>query len=234
MKVSQINSLAIVGAVLMALAVAIHLPSLSSRKLISLPFLFQYEENGIRLSEQTPLGFDTSSSVGVDQIAMPPPTDDGNSPTSNLLISDILDKTRPVNIFASLTRDIEEISTRLNDKNKNTTVLAPLNSAIQSLPRKPWEDPKDYERYGKAQAYVGDEGEDRARQNLKRFVEAHLVPASPWKEGEEIETVGGGKVSWAKDGDKILIQPGNIEVDSFASQVPNGEVWILKGVINYQ
>ena len=29
------------------------------------------------------------------------------------------------------------------------------------------------------------------------------------------------------------IQPGDIEVSSVASRVSNGEVWIIKGVVNY-
>ncbi|RWR00014.1 hypothetical protein C8Q69DRAFT_453344 [Paecilomyces variotii] len=173
-------------------------------------------------------------STAPDEDVNPPSKSKQNDPTSNLIVSDILSKTRSVNIFAGLTRDFEPVSTRLNDKSKNTTVLAPKNSAIQALPRKPWEDPEDYERFGEVDAYKGPEGEDRAQNNLRRFVEAHLVPASPWKEGEEIETLGGRKLSWTKDGDKLYIQPGNIEVDSVASQVSNGEVWIIKGVVNYQ
>lgn len=128
-----------------------------------------------------------------------------NDPTSNLIVSDILSKTRSVNIFAGLTRDFEPISTRLNDKSKNTTVLAPLNSAIHALPRKPWEDPEDYERFGEVDAYKGPEGENRAQKNLRKFVEAHLIPTSPWQEGKEIETLGGGKLRWTKDGDKIFV-----------------------------
>jgi hypothetical protein len=207
MKIGHISKIAVVGTtVICSVATAIQLPSLSKRNRIPLPFLFQYEDNNIHINQQTPLAFEGSSPVDADHVAMPPTTGDNNNPTSNLFVSDILDKTRQVNIFASLSRDIEEISTRLNDKGKNTTVLAPLNSAVQSLPRKPWEDPEDYARYGEAHAYTGDEGEDRARRNLRRFVEAHLVPASPWKEGEEIETVGGGRVSWVKQGDKILVR----------------------------
>ena len=91
--------------------------------------------------------------------------------------------------------DIETISKRLDDSSKNTTVLAPLNSELQKLPRKPWEDPEDYNALG-AEAYTGNEGEDRAHRNLRRFVEAHVVPTSPWQEGEKVETVGGGKVWW--------------------------------------
>lgn len=159
----------------------------------------------------------------------------GNSddPSSNLFVSDILAKTRQVSIFASIVRDFAPITDRLSDQQQNTTVLAPLNSAVQALPQKPWEDPADYARYGAEQAYQGSDGEDRARRNLRRFVEAHLVPVNPWDEGVEVETIGGGKVSWSRDGEKIVIKPGNIEVDSQALQVSNGQVWILKGVLTY-
>ncbi|CRG91647.1 FAS1 domain-containing protein AFUA_8G05360 [Talaromyces islandicus] len=164
-------------------------------------------------------------------IIMPP--DDG-SDHSNLIISDILAKTPRINVFSSLTRDFDLVSSRLNDKTQNTTVLVPLNSAISDLPRKPWEDPEDYERYGEVNAYGGPGGQERAQRNLQRFVEAHLVPTSPWAEGEEVATVGGGKVKWVKEGDKIFIEPGHVEVDTVAPQVSNGEVWVLKGVINYK
>jgi hypothetical protein len=125
--------------------------------------------------------------------------------SNGLLVPDVLAKTRKVNVFASLTRDIESVSTRLSDEAKNTIVLAPLNSAIQSLPRKPWEDPEDYNHFGRLNAYKGQEGEDRARRNLKRFVEVHLVPACPWKEGEEVETIGGGKLRWTREGDRVFV-----------------------------
>ncbi|KAL1965817.1 hypothetical protein VTN77DRAFT_5138 [Rasamsonia byssochlamydoides] len=229
----KLTQLAILAALICTVA-AIQLPPfLTGRKRLPLPVLNAPGGPLLRPLQHQDPGAHTSPNI-----VMPPsiPDDDatGDNPTSNIIISDILAKTRQVNIFASLTRDIEPISTRLDDKSKNTTVLAPLNSAIQALPRKPWEDPEDYERFGIANAYKGQEGEDRARQNLRRFVEAHLVPASPWNEGEEVETIGGGKVSWTKDGDKIFIQPGNIEVHSVASQASNGDVWILKGVINYK
>ncbi|KAJ6084999.1 hypothetical protein N7499_004628 [Penicillium canescens] len=150
------------------------------------------------------------------------------------IISDVLPKTKGINIFARLTRDFEPIASRLNDASKNITVLAPRNSAIQALPRKPWENPEDYRKFGEVNAYEGQDGQDRAKRNLQRFVEAHLVAASPWRAGEEVETLAGEKLKWTKDGDKIFIQPGNIEVDSVAEKVSNGEVWILNDVINYR
>lgn len=32
----------------------------------------------------------------------------------------------------------------------------------------------------------------------------------------------------------VKVQPGNIEVSSVAEKVANGEVWVLKGVVNYE
>lgn len=147
------------------------------------------------------------------QVIMPPYAGGGdadddnnnNNKNSNLIVSDLLVKTPKINVFASLTRDFGPVLNRLNDKSQNTTVLAPLNSAINALPRKPWEDPEDYRVYGEAEAYSGGEGQERARRNLQRFVEAHLVPVSPWGEGEEVETVGGGRVRWVKEGDTVFV-----------------------------
>lgn len=183
-----------------------------------------------------------------------PPSKESDKPSKDsdeVIISDVIGKDRVINIFAGFTRDVESISNRLENGEQNTTVLAPLNSEIQKLPRKPWEDPKDYESLG-AQAYDGASGEDRAQKNLRRFVQAHVVPASPWNEGEKVESLGGGILWWEdKDGTKIVgsldgfhdrmllivilkVQPGNVEVSSVANKVANGEVWILKGVVNYE
>ncbi|KAJ5085302.1 hypothetical protein N7532_010073 [Penicillium argentinense] len=164
-----------------------------------------------------------------------PKTPDNNAQVDSEepIISDVLPKTKGINIFAQLTRDFDSVSSRLNDASKNITVLAPRNSAVQDLPRKPWEDPEDYNKFGEVNAYEGQDGKDRARNNLRRFVEAHLIPVSPWQEGEEVETLGGVKLKWTKEGDKIKIQPGDIEVDNVAEKVANGEVWVLNRVINY-
>lgn len=158
--------------------------------------------------------------------------DESSKEAEDLSISDVIGKERAINIFASFTRDIANISARLDDPKAQTTVLAPLNSALQKLPRKPWEDPKDYDALG-TEAYEGQGGEDRATRNLRRFVEAHTVPTSPWKEGEKVESLRGEKLWWEESHGKKVVQPGDIEVDSVASKVGNGEVWVLKGCLNY-
>lgn len=105
----------------------------------------------------------------------------------------------------SFVRDIESAARRLDDSASNTTVLAPLNSAVESLPRKPWEDPRDYGALG-PNAYEGDDGQERAQRNLRRFVEAHMVPVSPWPAGKKVKPIGDDQDAWweEKDGKKIV------------------------------
>ncbi|KAK5116317.1 hypothetical protein LTR85_009289 [Meristemomyces frigidus] len=165
-----------------------------------------------------------------------PPSSSGDTPSAppngDVILSDVIGNSRQINIFAGFTRDISSVSTRLDTTSLNTTVLAPVNSAISDLPRKPWEDPKDYSELG-ALAYEGQAGEDRASRNLRRFAEAHIIPTSPWKEGEKVKSMGGTEVWWETKDGKAVVQPGNVEVDRVVSRVANGEVWVLKGVLNY-
>ncbi|KAL5336693.1 hypothetical protein BJX70DRAFT_371681 [Aspergillus crustosus] len=191
------------------LSAAWNLPSFSLRKRIPQPLVnnphTRHERSlqgleGVKgwLSQQQPL----------KGAAMAPPSEDTRAQGgSDPIISDVLPKTRGINIFASLTRQFESVEGRLNDASKNVTVLAPRNSAINDLPRKPWENPSDYKAFGEANAYEGDEGRERARRNLERFVSAHIVVQSPWNEGEEAETLGGDKLKWMKHGDKIYVSP---------------------------
>jgi hypothetical protein len=135
------------------------------------------------------------------------PSEDVVGGADQPVVSDVLPKTKGINIFAQLTRDFDSISSRLNDASHNITVLAPRNSAVQDLPRKPWEDPEDYAKFGDVNAYSGSDGQERAMRNLRRFVQAHIVPVSPWRENEEVESLGGEKLKWTKEGDKIIVSP---------------------------
>ncbi|KAH8732940.1 hypothetical protein GQ44DRAFT_668558 [Phaeosphaeriaceae sp. PMI808] len=148
--------------------------------------------------------------------------------STGVIISDVIGKTQSIAIFSGLTRDIDDVASRLNDAAKNATVLAPDNSVMRNLKRKPWEDPEDYDNLGAA-AYEGSAGEDRARKNLERFVQSHIVPESPWEEGKKIKTLAGNEVWWETKHGQKKIQPSNIEVTSIADKVSNGEVWILGG-----
>jgi hypothetical protein len=126
----------------------------------------------------------------------------GDTVSTGVIISDVIGKTQTIGIFSGLTRDIDSVSSRLEDGSKNATVLAPDNSVMKALKRKPWEDAQDYSTFGES-AYEGGDGEDRAHRNLRRFVEAHIVLQSPWKEGEKVKTMAGNEVWYeTKDGKK--------------------------------
>jgi hypothetical protein len=154
------------------------------------------------------------------------------SMTRHVTLADLLGRNSQVQIFSGLARDVDSVSRRFEEPRENSTVLAPENAVVTKLPRKPWEDADDYSALG-ADAYVGDEGKNRAQQNLKRFVEAHVVPQSPWAEGEQVETLAGSLIWYEKKDGGLVIQPGNIEVARVADKASNGEVWIIKGILNY-
>lgn len=134
-----------------------------------------------------------------------PPTDPSAGGPGTVILSDVMGRDRSINVFAGLVRDVESVARRLDDSAQNSTVLAPLNSAMEKMPRKPWEDEADYNRLG-ADAYEGDDGWDRAQRNIRRFVEAHILPQNPWKEGEKVHAISGdGEIWWeSKDGKKIV------------------------------
>lgn len=134
--------------------------------------------------------------------------DENNSP----LLSDVIGRNREISIFSGLTRDVDSATSLLEDSSCNFTILAPLNSAVQQLPRKPWEDERDYNEYGIEEAYAGAAGSARAKNNLKRFVLGYVVPRSPWKEGEEgkVRTLSvsgeeGKEVWWTKKDGKAYV-----------------------------
>jgi len=141
--------------------------------------------------------------VNQQPLIMPPEGDNRAAP----MLNDIISIDRAISVFSGLTRSVEEVGARLEDENKNTTVLAPKNTVITNLPRKPWEDPHDEaEASAKGtvseELYRGESGEDRAASNLRRFVEAHLIGVSPWQEGKanQVKTLQGKTLWWEEEG----------------------------------
>lgn len=176
----------------------------------------------------------------------PKPSAGDTGDNGDLTISDILPAQRQINIFAGLTRDVESLESRLesNSPTQNTTLLAPLNSVMMGLDRKPWEDRPDDDSGVSAQ-----HSEDKAARNLRQFLLQHAVPVSPWEEGQKVRTLwgeaeGDGKdreIWWehrggGSDGSekRRVIMPGEVVVEGVIGRVGNGQVWSLKGVINYE
>jgi hypothetical protein len=182
-------------------------------------------------------------------IQLPPASSDSSAGTNDpappsadtVGLLDVIGQQRSISIFAGFTRDVSSVASRLSSgaglqKGGNCTILAPLNTAMRALPRKPWEDAADYATLG-TEAYAGDDGKSRAHANLRRFTEAHvLVMERPgaWKEGVKVPNMLGQMIWWEKNADdKVVVQPGDVEVEKVESRVANGEIWSLKGVVDY-
>lgn len=162
-----------------------------------------------------------------------------NMPPSSHTLSDVIGRDRDISIFAGLVRDVESVSSLLEEKSQNLYILAPSNGAMLAMKSKPWEDAEDYQVLGVG-AYEGDDGESRAHQNLRRFVEAHVVVPSidkdaensdQWTEGLNGETKIGKTVWWVKQDDKVLIKPDDVNVARQATKVANGAIWVLDSVL---
>jgi uncharacterized surface protein with fasciclin (FAS1) repeats len=122
---------------------------------------------------------------------------------------------------------------RLADDSTNSTLLAPTNSALQTLPRKPWEDKAEdgqVTRHGSKNSFWNKEAEDKARKNIEEFVASHLVTKYPIEEGKQLPTLKGTYISYKVKGGEKFIDPGNIKALG-EREAANGAIWVLDGVI---
>jgi len=165
---------------------------------------------------------------------------------SDLTLTDVLPSHPSISIFASLARTTNSLTSLLSSQPPsspsthphNITILAPSNSALASLPRKPWEQPSDYAAFGTS-AYEGADGEGRAQRNREGFVRAHIVVGELGVGMKKARTLRDTEV-WVEEregdsegGKRTLVMPGGVEVQRVAEKVGDGEVWILDGVLNY-
>ncbi len=195
-----------------------HLPVLALLSLVAVSQLIVQQQppqpHPIALNaenQQRPLAMTPPTAPKGPAVPLQPGTGTGVSPpsapeTGTVILSDVLGRDRSINVFAGFTRDFAPITNRFDDATQNSTVLAPLNSAIEALPRKPWEDPQDYHTLG-ADAYDGPDGQERAQKNLRRFVEAHVVPVSPWAEKQKARAMAGDEEVWWEtraDGTRVV------------------------------
>jgi hypothetical protein len=170
-------------------------------KSISLLTITAFATTALSIKSQLPIMTDHNLGPAMPQTPSNNPANPPPSSSNNIYLSDVLGTSRSINIFAGFTRDFAPISERFEDEKLNTTILAPLNSAIMGLPRKPWEDPAD----GGKGVYDEAGGEDKAQRNLRRFVEAHVVGVSPWEKGQKTKTLEGGEIWWEEKGGKKVV-----------------------------
>jgi hypothetical protein len=169
-------------------------------KPISLISILSLTSGILSIDPQIPIMADQNLGPALPESPSKTPSNPPSS-NNNIYLSDVLGTSRSINIFAGFTRDFAPISQRFEDEKLNTTILAPLNSAIMALPRKPWEDLAD----GGEGVYDTAGGEEKAQRNLRRFVEAHVVGVSPWEKGQKTKTLEGEEVWWEEKGGKKVV-----------------------------
>ncbi|KAG5959391.1 hypothetical protein E4U57_000728 [Claviceps arundinis] len=174
----------------------------------------------------------SSSSPSSSSLPKTPPAKDNiphdkyaPQPQTSVSLSDTIGPHRSISSFSSFTRMNASLAVLLADLSANLTVLAPLNSAIDSLSRKPWE--------GSSDDTDGADGPDRASRNMDTFMRAHLLGVAPWREGQKVKTLGGREIWWEGRAGVRVVCPDGIEVERVGGRVGNGELWILKGVLKY-
>ena len=112
-------------------------------------------------------------------------------------------------------------------------MLVPRNSALQTLPRKPWEDKNDKDglrRDGKEDLVWDKEVEDKARKNVEDFVAGHVITRYPIEEAKKLDTLSGTQVEYRVKGGDKYVYPGEIKVLG-EREAANGAIWVLDGVI---
>ena len=133
---------------------------------------------------------------------------------------------------------VNDIARRLTDLSARTLVLAPVNSAIVAMPRKPWlgdASTASEKLLVNGQAYQTTKDEASAEKNIARFVADHIVPDYPIAVGSKVKTLSGHVLTLVvddKDGSKYVeIADGRRYKVLSTKEASNGAIWVLDGVL---
>lgn len=149
-----------------------------------------------------------------------------SSPPGEPLLADIFGSLRQCTIIGDYVRSLGAVSDRLVDSSKRTLILAPVNSAIMSLPQKPWKDGPENAQDPKVDVLRND---DRASKNIEAFVSRHIVPEYPISEGQSVKNLAGQSITVEmKDGEKYV--NGEYKVLN-EKNARNGAIWVISGVV---
>lgn len=142
------------------------------------------------------------------------------------LLGDIFGSLRQCTIIGDYVRSAQTVSDRMVDSQRQTLILAPINSAIVSLPRKPWQDGPENAQDPRVDVMRND---DRASKNIEAFVDRHVIPMFPVEAGTTARNLAGQTLLFEiKDGDKYIDGKHKVLDEKLAS---NGAIWVISGVI---
>ncbi|KKA28699.1 hypothetical protein TD95_003788 [Thielaviopsis punctulata] len=147
-----------------------------------------------------------------------------------ILLSDVIGSFKNVSLFANLIREFPDIEQRISDPNLKTTLLAPHNTAIESMNLKTWERQEDYDSHG-LNAYSGEEGRTRAKENNRKFLLSHIVTEFPWTHRTQTVTLGGQEICWVDFGEAKMILPQKVYITSTLKRVRNGDLLLISAAL---
>jgi len=157
-------------------------------------------------------------------------------------LADVMGIDGGLSIFADLTRKVAEVQQAFASQDSDLVVLAPTNPAIVALPRKPWHDtdqsldilPIQEDRFRND----GAKSDERASENIRNFVEAHIVSGGAFKQKQSGETLLGNRLTWREvDGVKRIFRSSSRKDEGIAvlkevATASNGDIWVLEGVLS--
>ncbi|GAA5996132.1 hypothetical protein JCM5350_000498 [Sporobolomyces pararoseus] len=161
-----------------------------------------------------------------------------SSPSPLLSLTDLLTRSKNSRIFYDYLRDSSSVSTRLANPLESTTILAPVNSAIIALERRPHQGPPE-PAGGYVQGYAGSRQDEQERADyLEKWIKRHLIAGKVdlEEESKEYESLlGGDKVSFARKDQEgqagYKVMPGDVQVVEI-EQASNGVIFYLQGTLN--
>jgi len=125
----------------------------------------------------------------VDQMVFPNQAEDPFT-KSEPTLADLLTIEPSASIFFSYARELR-LGNMLNEKGPRITVLVPTNKAVQALARKPHQGPVPVDE---GIVITQEEFETRSKQNVLRWISAHIIPTSPVEfDSKTYETLLDGK-----------------------------------------
>ncbi|KAF7976207.1 hypothetical protein HWV62_7394 [Athelia sp. TMB] len=148
-------------------------------------------------------------------------------------LTDLLTIESSASIFFSYARELELSTMFGSDGEEKVTLLVPTNKAVMALSRKPHQGPESDAEISQQ------EFEQISKQNVERWVSAHIIPTSPIKlAGNHFTLLDGKSVSFTPSAAGKAEWEG-VLVDDDAKiiamkEASNGVLYLLDGTIKFE
>ncbi|KAF8191445.1 hypothetical protein K438DRAFT_1591144 [Mycena galopus ATCC 62051] len=153
----------------------------------------------------------------------------------NPTLADLLTIESSTSIFYSYARELT-LSNMFSEKGTAITVLVPTNKAVMALSRKPHQGPAPVDD---DIVITDEEFDSRSKENVERWVSAHIIPQSPIDFDQTYTRLDGKPISFtpSKKGDSNspdwsrVVIGGNVHIIG-KREASNGVLYLIDGTIS--